>query len=221
MQSGRAVQPRPAVRESKSRSKRFWFDPRFGIGVVLIVGAVAGTAFVVGAADTSITVYAARESLSPGTVVTAADLVPTSVRVGDAESLYLVPGDVPDDGIVITRAVDHGEIVPASATGSLDGLSVTTVVVPVTDQLAASVRANATVDIWAAKELENGVFGPPVVIVPSASVVRLVESSGLVVDDSSAGVEVLVPKTAIARVLEAIANSDALSIVPVTLGVKG
>ena len=215
------MQAGAAATDRKARARRFWFDPRFAIGIVLIVGSVAGTAFVVGAADTSVTVYAAREALAPGDIVSPSDLVPTSVRVGDAENLYVVPGDVAEAGVVVTKPVGRGEIVPASAVGSLEGLSVTTVVIPVKGQLAASVRPGATVDVWAAKEVESGSFGPPVVIVSSANVVRLVEESGLVVDDSSSAVEVLVPKADVARVLEATANSDALSIVPVSIAVKG
>lgn len=201
--------------------KRFWVDPRFAIGLGLVIAGVAGTAFVVTTSDTSEEVFTTRGPLAVGDVIVEEDLVRSSVRVGAAERLYLVPGDVPEGGLVVTRAVAAGELVPASAVGTTTGQEFTTVVVPVGERLAASVTAGATVDLWASPQLDGGVFGPPVVIVPSASVVRLLEPSGIVVDETSAAVEMLVPKYRIARVLEAMANDDALSLVPVSLPVKG
>jgi len=47
--------------------------------------------------------------------------------------------------------------------------------------------------------------------------VRLVDQQGLVVDDGWAAIEVLVPRTDVARVLEAIANDDAIAVVPASL----
>lgn len=210
-----------AERSVVATRKRFFLDPRFGIGLALVVVAVAGTAFVVTSADSSEEVFTTRSALAVGDLITEGDLVRASVRVGDADRLYLVPGDVPSGGLVVTRAVAAGELVPASAVGAVMGQEFTTVVVPVGERLSASVRSGATVDVWAAPELDSGIFGPPVVIVPSASVVRLLEPSGIVVDESSGAVEVLVPKYRVARVLEAIANDDALALVPVSLPAKG
>jgi hypothetical protein len=59
------------------------------------------------------------------------------------------------------------------------------------------------------------------VIVPGAIVVRLVESDSIVAADQSTGIEVLVPKSKIARVLEALANDDAISVVPSSIPGKG
>lgn len=208
-----AIRPRvPAV-----RARRFWFDPRFAIGLLLIVASVAGVVGLVGAADTSVQVYAARETLSAGDSVSADDLVATGVRLDGAAELYLVPGDLPADGLVATRAVARGELVPASAVGSTSGTRNASVVISVNGELAASVGPGSSVDLWAARQTGEGGFEPPVVIVGSASVVRLLEDDGLVVDRQSQSVELLVPRARIARVLEAIANDDAVSLVPTGL----
>jgi len=50
--------------------------------------------------------------------------------------------------------------------------------------------------------------------------VRLVDREGFVVDDGSAALEVLVPRAQVARVLEAVANDDAISVVPSSLPAK-
>jgi hypothetical protein len=197
--------------------RRFWFDPRFAIGLLLIVASVAGVVGIVGAADSSVLVYAAREPLAPGDRVDADDLIGTSVRLAGAERLYLVPDDLPDDGLVVTKAVAEGELVPASAVGSTEGERQTSIVVGVSGELAESVVAGSTVDVWSARESTGGVFEAPVVIVSGATVVRLVDQRGLVVDNDSTSIEVLVPRTDVARVLEAIANDDAIAVVPASL----
>lgn len=197
--------------------RKLVFDPRLLIGLLLVAASVAGVIAIVSAADESVEVYAAREPLAPGDRIGSDDLVSASVRLDDAAHLYLVPGDIPAAGVVVTRPVGAGELLPASSVGSVDGLRLTSVVLTVSGQLAESVLPGATVDVWAAREGEGGVFAAPTVIVPGATVVRLVEEESLVASGGTVAVELLVPKTKVARVLEAVANADALSIVPVSL----
>lgn len=192
-------------------------DPRLAIGLALVIGSIAGVVAIVSAADETVVVYAAGDALAPGDRVAADDLETRNVRLDDAAGLYLVPGDVPDDGVVVTRAVAEGELLPASAVGSTEGLRLTSVVLEVGGSLAESVQPTALIDVWAAREMEGGSFGPPAAIVTAATVVRLVESDSIVSGGDAVAVEVLVPKSKLARVLEAIANGDAVSIVPSNL----
>jgi hypothetical protein len=208
-------------RDAAPKRAKFWFDPRFAIGLVLIVASVAGVFAILTASDSSELVLSARDPINPGDIITVSDLVATSVRIEGASQTYLIAEDVPDEGLVVTRPIAAGELVPASAVGSTAGLRQASVVISVSGRLAASIGPGATVDLWAARELESGLYGPPIVVVSSATVVRIVESDGLVVDDSAGTVEVLVPRLRIARVLEAIANEDALSLVPTSIPVKG
>jgi len=211
---------REAGREATTpRRKRFWFDPRFAIGLALIAVSIAGVIGIVAAADSSVMVLAARTALSPGERVDASDLVPTSVRLDGGTGLYLGLSDLPDGGLIVTRPVAAGELLPASSVGLVAGTRLSSVVVTVGAQLSASVEPGSTVDLWASRENESGEFAPPIVVVSSATVVRLVERDGLVVDDSGGAVELLVPRERVARVLEAIANGDALSLVPTSIPV--
>ena len=193
------------------------FDPRLAIGLLLVAASVAGVVGVVSALDSSVVVYAAREPLAPGDRIRPADLVEQEVRLEGASRTYLIPGVIPVDGFVVTRSVSAGELVPSSAVGSADGLRLTSVVLTMGSPLAASVQPGSVVDVWAAREIENGQFGPPAVIVPGATVVRLVESDSIVAADETTGIEVLVPKSKVARVLEALANDDAISVVPTSI----
>lgn len=210
---------RNAAPHKEPTPKAFWFDARFGIGVALVLASVAGVVGLVSTADSTVEVWAARSPLSPGDTVHSEDLVLRSVRLGEAGDLYLAGDRFAEDGLVVTRAVAAGELLPASAVGASEGIRIASVVVMVQGQLPRSVDAGSVVDLWSARELDNGSFGPPAVLVGSATVVRVVESEGFIVDGAAVGVEVLVPKSKIALVLEAIANDDALSLVPVSLPV--
>ena len=197
--------------------RRFWFDARFGIGVALIIGSVAGVVGLVTSVDRSSEVWAARQSLVPGDLVDADDLVLRKVRLGESGALYLARDTLPADGLVMTQAVAAGELVPGSAVGAAEGVSVASLIVPVAGRLPRSVGAGSVVDVWSAQEQTAGTFGPPAVLVDSATVVRIVEDDGLIVDGAEVGVEVLVPRNDIAPVLEAIANHSSMSLVPVSI----
>jgi hypothetical protein len=200
--------------------KRIWFDPRLAIGLVLIVASVAGVLGIVSSADASVSVLTARGALAPGDRIDESDLIETSVRIAEGGDLYLVPGDVPAEGLIVTKAVGKGELVPASAVGSTAATRFASVVVTVNGQLPSAVQSGATVDVWAARKGELSSFGAPSVIVSGATVVRVIESQGLVSSGETATLELLVPRTRIARLLEAIANADALSVVPVSLSIE-
>jgi len=206
------------TRERTSRSR--WFDPRLGIGIVLVVASVLGVGWVVAAAGGGTTVYAARSALSAGERVDASDLVQREVRLGDALGRYLEPDALPEAGLVVTRAVGAGELVPRSSVGDSSGARLTSVVVSPTGRLARSVAPGSVVELWAAEQTGNGVFAPPTVLVPSATVIRLVEADGIIADGGTA-VEVSIPRSRTARVLAAVANGDALSLVPSSLPLAG
>ena len=209
-----AQQPKPA-------RKRVWVDPRLAIGVVLIAASVIGVFSIVSVADASEQVLTARDSLAPGDRVYADDLVAAQVRMPGATDLYLVASDVPDEGLIVTKSIASGELVPASAVGSAAALRLASIVVSVNSALPASVKPGATVDLWAARLEQTNDYGPPSVIVSGATVVRVIESEGLVSSGNVTTVELLVPRNRIARVLEALANADAMSIIPSAIPVKG
>ncbi|TFC86442.1 hypothetical protein [Cryobacterium sp. TMT3-29-2] len=195
--------------------RKFWFDPRFAIGLVLVVVAVGGVYLIVSAADRTTAVFTARSALAVGDRVEASDLVPTQVRLGGTGDLYVTPDRLPDGGLIVTRTIAAGELVPASAVGRATGTEVTSVVVELTSALAANIGPGSVVDVWSARKTDQSTFGPPTVLVDRAAVVRLVEPTGLVAGGGIRSVEILVPKGSVAAVLESIANRDAVAVVPV------
>ncbi len=208
------MQNKPADPARRRASNTWWFDPRFAIGLGLVVVSVLGMVLVVSAADDSVRVYSARAALTPGERIRASDLVIDEVRLGSAVKRYLRQQDLPDEGVVVTRAVAAGELLPTSAVGSTAGLRVTSVVVPIAGQLSRSIADGVVVDLWSAHKTGTGVFAAPTVLVPTATVVRLVKGGGLIAADGADSVEVLIPRSAIARVLQAVSDGDAVSLVP-------
>lgn len=200
--------------------RRIWFDPRLTIGIILVIVSVVGVYGIVQASDRSVFVYSTASELSPGDRIYAGDLDVASVRLGEVGDRYLREGDVPTDGLLVTRAVSAGELVPASAVGSGASIRVASVVVAVSGQLSRSIVPGAVVDVWSSAQTDDRRFGPPAVLVGSATVVRVLESTSLVADRGAIGVEILVPRDRIARVLQAVADDDAMSLVPVSIPVR-
>lgn len=196
-------------------------DPRLIIGVLLVVASAVGVFALVTAADRTVAVYAAREPLLPGERLDADDLVQTSIRDDGPVALYLAPGDIPPEGVVVTRTVGQGELVPHSALGDVSGLRLTSVVVTMDGQLGAAVGPGSLVDVWAAPAEEGERIPAPDVIVQGAIVVRLLASESIVAGRQTTAVEVLVPRDSTARLLEVIANGDALSVVAADLPLGG
>jgi len=201
--------------------RRWWFDVRFAIGLGLVALSVVGVFVVVSASDHTVQIYAARTALSPGDRLSGGDLVRQSVQLGEVSSRYLGIHDVPAAGLVVTRAIAAGELVPSSAVGTSASGKLASVVVPIRGKLAKAIDAGAQVDLWSAAKAEDRDYGAPAVLVPSAQVVRVIASDGIIADGSDGSVEVLVPRAKVARVLEAVANEDAISLVPAGTQAKG
>jgi hypothetical protein len=204
-----------AVRPAATTRPRFWVDPRFVLGLVLVIGSILGVSAVVAGSDTTIPVYAARGSLAVGDSLDPGDLVETRVSLGSAETLYLTPTRLPAAGLIVTRAITAGELIPAAAVGTRAGEDLTSVVLDLSGQLSGGLSAGSVVDVWSAPPVDGGGYGPPAVLVGRAAIVRILEPTGLIQSEGAKAVEVLVPKDRVASVLEAVANEDAVSLIAV------
>jgi hypothetical protein len=196
----------------KGRSRLPAVDPRVLVGAGLILASIAGVWVVVEAADRSSPVLVAASTLSVGDTLSAEDLAVAHVRLDDADARYLA--SVPDGGLVVTRTVFTGELIPLSAVKAGAEVQVRAVVVDSATRLPGSVEPGSLVDVWAAEKQEDGTFAPPVVVVGRAHVVEVLEQQGLVTAGSANTVEILVPTGTVALLLAALAGDSALSIVP-------
>ncbi|UYN82529.1 MAG: hypothetical protein KIT89_07105 [Microcella sp.] len=202
------------------RARRYR-DPRLVIGLALVTVSVAAVVGIVSFADEGHEVLAAPRLLVEGERVQLAELEPRRVVLGVEGHGYLTAADVPDAGLVVTRTVGQGELVPLSAVGDERGPRSTTVVVRLSTALGATVRPGDRLDLWAAPALDAGRFGAPVVIASGTQLVRTIAAEGIVSASEAGRVELLIPRRDVARILHALANGDALSAIPASLAIGG
>lgn len=201
-----------------SRS-RLWVDPRFVIGVMLVAVSIIGVWWLVTASSRTVPVYAASETLTPGTSLDDAALQVIDARLGSIEDGYLGAGAPPPPGAVVTRTIAAGELVPIGALGEAGSVGVATLVVEPTGRLSADVVRGSVVDLWAAAPEAEG-YAAPEVLVSAATVVRVGEDEGLLSGGGSVALELSVPRSAVATVLAATAAAHLLSVVPTDPGAR-
>ncbi|MFM2353692.1 MAG: hypothetical protein RLZZ608_1098 [Actinomycetota bacterium] len=201
--------------------RRRTVDARLLVGLVLVAASIAAVVGIVTVTDGGDDVLVAPRLLSPGEVVNADDFEIRRVSLGIDGHGYLRPADVPTAGLVITRLVGSGELVPLTAVGDSRGPSATTIVVTLSTPVGATVRPGDALDLWSAPALDAGQFGAPVVIASDAQLVRLVTDDAIVSTGQAGRIELLIARRDVARILHALANGDALSAVPVSLAIGG
>jgi hypothetical protein len=122
-----------------------WFDLRLVAGAVLVVGSVLAGIAVVASAHRTQRVWAVAHDLGPGIVLEARDLVVVSVRLPAGRSAYFA-ADAPVAGLVVTRQLDAGELLPKAAVG--DAQPSTTVTIPLSADDAPVIRAGQRITVW-------------------------------------------------------------------------
>ncbi|WP_350347208.1 hypothetical protein ABIQ69_11265 [Agromyces sp. G08B096] len=205
------------ARQDRGERGSVRIDPRLLIGVVLVAGSTAGVWALVTGFDTTTEVYAVRDTVATGTRLDTDDLVVESVRLGGSAERYVVAGELPESGLVATRTIGAGELVPAAAVAERDDSALATVVVPSRGPLPSGLGPGSRVDVWSARLVEHGAYEPPAVLVAGAEVSGVVEPEGMVSGDG-VSVELLVPREKVAAVLQALASGDAIDLVGARTG---
>ena len=190
-------------------------DPRLLIGVALVLVSVLGVVSLITALDHRSAAYVTTVSVVPGQTIDAALLTERAVFLDGDEERYLLVGQLPTEGLVATRAIGPGELLPVAALGAVAGTSLTAVVVSPTAALSGGVQPAATVELWMTEPVNDGVLvAPPRVLVADAIVVSLTRDDGIGSFGSAPTVELLVPRARLALILQAQADGAVLSVVP-------
>ncbi len=185
-----------------------WKDPRLLIGLVLIAVSVMATASIVSGADRTDPQYVARDSLTPGTVITEDHLAVLHVRVGAGE--YVMLGE-PIVGMVITRVVGAGELIPSSALASPDSFAARPIAVTTARPLAQGIERGAIVDVWLTSAGSGEVES---VLIAGELVVDQVERrAGAFSSGAVETVYLMVPKRDVGDFLAALASEGEVTVV--------
>lgn len=201
-----------AVEPVRPPRRAFWGDARFLLGILLIVASVAGVWFVVAAARQTAPVYAAAHTIVPGESITSDDLRAVDVALGHVGDAYLSPDSL-SEGMVATRTIASGELVPAAAVGEAARARTTNVVVRSAVDVPASVDAGTVVEVWAAPLKKTGDYNVPRILVADATVVSVTRDDS-VIGGGAAALELVIPRADVAATLAAMADESALSVVP-------
>lgn len=202
---------------ARPRARAFWADIRFLLGIALIVASIVGVWLVVAAARQSAPVFAAARTIVPGEVIDADDLRVVEVALGQLEMTYASPTSL-EPGAVATRTITAGELVPRAAVGDAVHVRTTTVVVRTATEIPAAVVAGSTVQVWAAPQLERGLFDTPRILVAAATVVSVSDDASMM-GTAGVAIELVIARSDVAGTLAAIAGGADLSIIP-TAGVE-
>jgi len=186
-------------------------DPRFVVGLVLVVGSVLGVVGLVRSLDSSQPVYAAARDLGTGETVTSAELRVVEVRLGDAASAYLGAASPPPEGTTIVAPVHGGELIPLRALGPADD-DRRPLALQLDGLVPAGVGVGGRVDVYATARAVGSSQAPPRLVVSGLEVARVGTGEGSFAGGETVVLEVLVPPEEVAAVVEA-RSADRLDVV--------
>ncbi|GAA4416837.1 flagellar protein FlgA [Georgenia halophila] len=197
-----------------------WRDPRLGVGIVLVAGSVALGAWAVRDAAATVEVYAAGDALTPGDAVTVEELTVREVRLGDDEDLYHLAADpLPEDAVAI-RTIGAGELVPRTAVGGSEAVSVQPIVVSLGLAVPTDLGPGTVVDLWLAPaQATTGAASTestrePELLAPTLVVAEVMEDDSVLAGTQGTSVELLVPRDEVSAVLAALSSEGQLVAVP-------
>jgi hypothetical protein len=202
-----------ALDPPRRRPRKFWGDARFLVGILLIALSIGGVWLVVTAARQTAPVYAATRTIVPGEAVAASDLRVVDVALGQVGGSYLAPAAL-SEGIVATRTIGEGELVPAEAVGAAADARTTSVVIRTAADVSASIVEGSRVEVWYAPPLDRETLDEPRILVADATV-AVVTRDDAMVGSANASLEVVIPRADVAATLAAQSDGSVLSVVPV------
>jgi SAF domain len=203
-----------ALDSARPRSRAFWGDTRFFLGILLVVASVAGVWFVVAASRQTVPAFAASRTIVPGEAISSDDVRLVDVSLGRLGDAYLAPDGLAD-GLVATRTIASGELVPHSAVGEASAARTTSVVLRSAVDVPGSVETGSVVEVWAAPLIERGSYDVPRILVADATVVSVTRDDTMI-GGGSAALEIVIPRSDVAATLAAMSDESALSVVPTT-----
>lgn len=190
-----------------------WKDPRLLVGVLLVLASVAGVVYLVGSADRTTEVFAARDGIAVGERLTQENVVRAKVRLGETEGQYITAESGLPGGVVAVQRIGKDQLVPKASLGAVDELDRKPVAVAVDDILPTQAVAGARVDVWVAlPDARNG-FSEPRLVLPSAEIAEISEDSTSLGSSRTTVLMVLVEDSQMPELLGAQANKAKISVV--------
>jgi hypothetical protein len=190
-----------------------WKDPRLLAGVLLVLVSVAGVVFLVGSADRTTEVFAARDGIAVGEKLTQDNVVRAKVRLGDTESQYVTAESGLPEGVVAVQRIGKDQLVPRASLGSVDELDRKPVAITIDETLPSQATAGARVDVWVAQPDARNGFTEPTRLLSGAEIAEVTTGSTALGSSKKTVLMVLVEDGQMPAVLGAQANQAKISVV--------
>jgi hypothetical protein len=195
-----------------------WRDTRLIVGLLLVLASVVLGARVVAAADDTVPVYAAATTLVTGRTLSTGDLTVVRVRLGPGSAAYWgVQSPIPD-GATLLRSLGPGELVPVSAVGAAGSLQLRPLTIPLDGSPPAGLRPGSRIDVWSsARDPAAGAtaYQAPVRLAEAVEVSAVSITDGGLALTQGGSAQVLLGRSELPAVLDALANGARLVLVPV------
>ena len=187
-------------------------DPRFLLGLALVVVSILATTWLVQKARGGESVYQLNAPVAQGQPIQASVLSIVSARTGS--TAYLEAGALPE-GAVATRTLSAGELLPRDAVASAASLDRRQVVINVATRIPSSVSTGSTVEVWAVDSPDTPLSSQtePRMIASSAIILSISEPDTTLVNRAQS-VEISVPESDLDTVLAATGSKSSLIVVP-------
>lgn len=177
---------------------------------LLVVGSIVGAWVLIEQSKTTEVFLVTKQNLASGTSLTASDLDQIPLSMFEISGSYLQP-DALVDGLVLTRPLAAGEVVPVSALTTAELTNWSNVVLTPALELSSQIEVGTKVSIWSSPHLDFQTFGEPDLLATDIEVVKIIEPLGNFADTSKS-VELRVPKNSLQYLIGAITNNDALAL---------
>ena len=199
----------PAARLKKPS----WKDPRLLIGILLVLVSVASVTALLGNADKTVEMFAARDDISVGQKITSDEFSIVNVSLGEVEHTYLSAETGIPENAVATTFIRKGELIPGASLGTADALDRKPVALTIDSALPEGAGAGARVDVWVAMPDGRNGFSPPERLLESAEISQLTETGPALGSVQIEQLHVLVTDEKMPGLLNALSNGARINVV--------
>jgi hypothetical protein len=196
----------PASRLPRAR----WVDPRLLAGVLLVLVSVVLGSRIIAEADTRTPVWSVTRDLGAGTTLADRDVRMRSVRLDEAAARY-VSAAQGAEGLVLSRPLDEGELLPVGAIAAQGvGIERREVVIQVDQFAAAGLAKGSVVDVYAVPETDAGeVPASPELVLAGVTVAAAHDNGGRFgASGTKSGLTLLVDRPLVPELIDAVAHGD-------------
>lgn len=200
------------VSRNRVKRQRVLADPKFLIGILLIVISIALTSILVAKAKGGATYYELLRNIPAGQKITATDLRQVSARL--ESDAYLPSGKLPEGAIAI-RSLTAGELLPKAAISKEKDQKRRQLVVKVSPQIPSTIQEGSHVELWVVPDQQHQQESTKATVIATDVVVfGIPESDSRLGTERQQTAEISVPASEVGKILQYTNDQYQLVLVP-------